>query len=131
MLSLNEIITYSPLVLIILGGVIGLLMLTIFWNLNHDAGSIPFAFVSIVLGIFVIATIVNSSIEYKTITPCAIADGLVADMSDTIYAASPDIMIKMHLNQTTNVTIFNQFLAPRGLITDTSGSACPPHATGC
>ena len=132
MLSLTEIITYMPGSLFVLGGVMLLFIFALlFFSDNDTFGGITFALISFVLGLFIIVSTINSSMEYKTITPCAIADGLVVDTSDTMYNAAPDVMIKLHLNQTTNVTVLHQWLAPHGIITETCGSACSTYAANC
>ena len=75
--------------------------------------------------------IINSNIISTTITPCSISGNLVADTSDTIYSATPEYMIKLHINETKNILVYQMYLNNIPKIVHVAGSGCPSTISGC
>jgi hypothetical protein len=81
--------------------------------------------------------IIGSSVTAATITPCNIGMTsqsylLIADTSENLYEVNPELAMRLHLNQTRDITVLNLAFGSHPRIVDVSGSYCPPGvAAGC
>jgi len=138
MLTFSEIIVYDPILLLaIICGImcfIGSIYIYLFVTDKHTNDKviiiILFIFGLIYVG-FSGMSIINSNIISTTITPCSISGNLVADISESIYFAIPEHMIKLHINETKNIIVYQMYPSNILKIVNVTGSVCPPNISGC
>jgi hypothetical protein len=74
-----------------------------------------------------------SYITHESITPCNIImngnNGLIASVEGGTYAAYPSVVLKLHLNQTRDIVVANEWgLGGYAIIKEVPGANCPSGA---
>lgn len=137
MLSIYEVMTYSPecMVLLVFLMIVGVAVVATFVVEKGKGWFLWFVcLLYAVMMIIVILSFTTATIESATITPCSIVRSgrycdLVVDISENeYYVCSPELSAKLHINQTRNVKILNaQWNRPE--IVDVEGKYCLPGTT--
>jgi drug/metabolite transporter (DMT)-like permease len=141
MLTLAELLQYEPImiVILILGLIVAIIGAVILTKKEKTTADLIFSTFFILAGIgFVIwfaGFMSFSSITHESITPCNIIqngngnNGFVASVEGGTYSASPSGMLKLHLNQTRDVVVANEWtFGAYPNIKEVTGANCPSGA---
>lgn len=139
MLTLAETLQYEPImvVILILGLVLAIFGAVILITKKEKNGadiffSISFILIGIILFLWFAGFVSFSSITYESITPCNIIlngnYGLVASVEGGTYSAYPSEMLKLHINQTREVLVLNEWGSRYSVIKEVPGVNCPSGA---
>ena len=139
MLSFSELITYDPIafIFIIIGLLATLCLIGIFIYRNKIIQDSELSTAIIICGIIMIIfggmgsiIFLTNEIVSTTITPCNILEDvthstyLIADISNQLYYAPPDIAARLHNNQTINALIEYVKINKYPTIINATGSFC-------
>jgi amino acid transporter len=140
MLTLAQIAQYEPVIIAIL--IVGLFsfFFGIFRMTTKKDKDLPdkvflslFIVIGLVCMVMFVYFVVSSDMTNEKITPCNIiqqgnSGGLVASVEGGTYSAYSSEMLKLHINQTREVLVLNEWGSRYSVIKEVPGVNCPSGA---